>query len=89
MTGIIGPNGQPLATQKSQDEITKDLTDVAVQKQLADAQNEAAQLRMRQAAAWARNMNRAFKGIRGAPSRKARVMHAIDKYGLAEHLRGN
>lgn len=40
--------------------------------------------RFEEAAAWARSMQRAFKGIRGAPNRRQRVQLAIEKYGLEE-----
>lgn len=46
---------------------------------------ERARLRkLQEAADWARSMNRAFKGIRGAPNRRKRAFIAIEKFGLFE-----
>ena len=48
----------------------------------AGTAERARQRRLRRAASFARKMNRSFKGIQGAPSRRERAIQVIEAYDL-------
>lgn len=60
------PSGDELATELSREAV----------------EARARQARLEEAALWAKQMHRAFKGVRGGKTRRQRAIQAIEKFGL-------
>ena len=85
---LLGPDGQPVTPAKPEHRdpqaIAADLNAEAIKARHDAAAADERRATLVAAATWARKMNRAFKGIQGAPKRRQRVQDAIVKFELFE-----